>query len=703
MTLSVGYWKAPPAADGNRYSEFPQGNAPDTTAPNSPYQPVIGLNSSNQPTITFLASADPTPNWTGVKGYPIFSPATATSPAATLPSRTPNLQFVLTDADTGSPAVPGSGTQTGAQQNLVSGGIDIFGTADSFHGRGGQVTGDFTSGFRLRTGWAPSQQFAKAGLTMRTAIGPVGTDGPGSPNVTVFFCQPASGGYGMTTRPIQDAATTDAPGFTLAAFTLPGRGLVTRVGNVFTLYVCFDGVTYTQVSQQTLALPATIYLQLFDTTHDASGQSTVSASFDEFFVSQDGPYTYVDGSHPQTGSAQPLTFRVEAEDVNNNISTNGPTLNVTVPSNVTPTGFGIKVGQVGGKGVWMDLQGNVLQLQGTSISGLETNQRPNAYPAFWNMTTAQWKQVMAAWNINIFRLYIDEWSWRTNPTPAGNNPQGLNYRQGFMQTIQRMIAAGAYVVCPLMWACPNAASPAGVAAKARGQPGFPNTDNCLALWTSFAATVVAQITSPNAVILEIFNEPFYGDGSSTASYNTGNSPTGIALINPGGSMNPLWMLDNYTLGPNEQFNITYTTMGSQAALNAIRAAGFTGAVIYPKPWFCGEMEHDAACRPVDPQSPSNLGSAHHQYGYNQGTANFTVVLNAGIPILITETYGMSAIGGFAFCQANKVGYLYGPGPNAWNTPADLSKMITVAPWAGVSWGSNSANSPAWPPFGPASD
>lgn len=367
------------------------------------------------------------------------------------------------------------------------------------------------------------------------------------------------------------------------------------------------------------------------------------------------------------------------------------TATTTLPT--TPVTFGLKVAVVGGKGVFTDLSGNVLQLQGTSISGLETNFAPGRWPGFANTTISVWEQIIAAWSINIFRIYIDEWSWRTNPTQGSQT-----YRQIVQSTVQNMNAAGAYVICTLMWAAPSNV----LSGKANGQPSMPNTGNvvgdCVGFWTSFAAS--SFIVNNAGVMLETFNEPFYDN-----TYGGSTSTAGLAALLNGGNFTPLYMQNNTVSGnPVQTFNVTYTIAGTQAMVTAIRNAGFNGVILYPKPWFSGEIEWDAQVRPIDPLK--NLGSAQHQYGYNPGVstaqAAFNAVLNAQIPVITTETYGVSAIGGYSFYQAHKIGYCMGPGPNNWGSAANLNKMITTAPWSGIAWGASSYNYDAWPPFGPGS-
>lgn len=357
---------------------------------------------------------------------------------------------------------------------------------------------------------------------------------------------------------------------------------------------------------------------------------------------------------------------------------------------------GLKVTVINGKGVITDLSGNPVQIQGTSISGLETNFAPTRWPAFARTTVAQWKQIMAAWNINTFRNYIDEWSWRTNPSVELD---GVTYTyQGVVQAcVENQNTAGAYNINVLMWAAPASV----LGGKANGQPGMITTGSGagdgVTFWASFAKAPF--IVNNPMTICEIFNEPYYDN-----NYNDAVSAAGLSMLLNGGTMTTLAMQNNTNNNAMQSFSGSFQIAGVQAMLNAIRGAGFTGIVLYPQPWWCGEIEWSAKVRPTDPLN--NLGAAQHEYGYNPGVAAaqaaFEAVLNAGDPVIVTETYGLANIGGFTFAQANKIGYTYGPGPNNWGSAADLSKLITTPPWDGIAWGADTYNYDAYPPFGAAS-
>jgi hypothetical protein len=92
----------------------------------------------------------------------------------------------------------------------------------------------------------------------------------------------APGVAAVTTGPLSISTTSTAPSDSSSLLVAPYWVQLTRSGNTFTASVSTDDVNWTQVSQQTLSMPATIYAGLTL----ASGNTTLStsATFDEVSV-----------------------------------------------------------------------------------------------------------------------------------------------------------------------------------------------------------------------------------------------------------------------------------------------------------------------------------------------------------------------------------------------------------------------------------
>ena len=356
--------------------------------------------------------------------------------------------------------------------------------------------------------------------------------------------------------------------------------------------------------------------------------------------------------------------------------------------------FGIKVVN----NTFTDLFNNVLQLQGIGISGLEISYAPGMWDAYNNTTQAQWTSIKTTWNINIIRLPLNEWAWRTNATSAG----GTAYQTIVTNAVTRITAAGMYAILDLHWAAPASYNGylggRSITGYADGQPGYLNQDYSAAFWTSVAN---AYKSNP-AVLFEIFNEP-YGN-------NSGGSSSYTYLLNGSGSTS-ITFYDQYAgSGSPTATSATFKAAGHQQMVTAIRGTGATNVILWSSPVFNSQLANSLAVRPTDTLTPSQLGATIHYGGGS--TTDYNNVLAANYPIVMTEFYQPLITGASnnytSYLQPHKVGYVMwgpqnysgtstnnlasgSPGPQLTNTGAGPGSNI------GAPWNFNSA-SVKWPPF-----
>ena len=359
---------------------------------------------------------------------------------------------------------------------------------------------------------------------------------------------------------------------------------------------------------------------------------------------------------------------------------------VTPPSSpTTPTGgFGI---QVKGDQFVSAKDGSPLQLVGTNISGLETGSN-SRWASFSNAGSPFWSKVLdwGGKGVNTVRLPLNEASWLNYTcydngagashsfyTAAGGGaytPDPNNtYQASVKKAVADATAAGLYVILDLHWGSPNNA--AGQPLCPIGQPSFADADHSLAFWKSIADTFKAN----PAVMFELFNEPF-GDNvySHWVSGATGAGPDAITLRD-GGASYP-FLEQNNTNGVVQSTALTWHVAGMQAMLDTIRGQGATNVVLSSPIGWAGEIETWLAAKPSDPIG--QLGVAWHLYGYNKGQSSPLAVLAAGYPIVITETYGLGAIGGYSWAASHGIGYIWW-GWNDWGGQP-LSTQLNTAPW-----------------------
>ena len=355
-------------------------------------------------------------------------------------------------------------------------------------------------------------------------------------------------------------------------------------------------------------------------------------------------------------------------------------------SSTTPTGvFGI---QVKGDKFVSAKDGSALQLVGTNISGLETGSN-SRWASFSNAGSAFWSKVLdwGGKGINTVRLPLNEASWLNYTcydsgagvsgglyTPAGGGAYTPDPNNVYQATVKKAVAdataAGLYVILDLHWGSPNNA--AGQPLCPIGQPGFADADHSLTFWKSLADTFKAN----PAVMFELFNEPFgtndYADWVSGAS---GAGPDAITLRN-GGAYFPFAQQNNPAGNPIKSIPLTWHVAGTQAMLDTIRGQGATNVILSSPIGWAGEIETWLATKPADPIG--QLGVAWHLYGYKKGPSWPQTVLDAGYPIVITETYGLGNVGGYGWASSRGVGYIWW-GWNDWGGQP-LSAELNTAPW-----------------------
>ena len=355
-------------------------------------------------------------------------------------------------------------------------------------------------------------------------------------------------------------------------------------------------------------------------------------------------------------------------------------------SSTTPTGvFGI---QVKGDKFVSAKDGSALQLVGTNISGLETGSN-SRWASFSNAGSAFWSKVLdwGGKGINTVRLPLNEASWLNYTcydsgagvsgglyTPAGGGAYTPDPNNVYQATVKKAVAdataAGLYVILDLHWGSPNNA--AGQPLCPIGQPGFADADHSLTFWKSLADTFKAN----PAVMFELFNEPFgtndYADWVSGAS---GAGPDAITLRN-GGAYFPFAQQNNPAGNPIKSIPLTWHVAGTQAMLDTIRGQGATNVILSSPIGWAGEIETWLATQPADPIG--QLGVAWHLYGYKKGPSWPQTVLDAGYPIVITETYGLGNVGGYGWASSRGVGYIWW-GWNDWGGQP-LSAELNTAPW-----------------------
>jgi endo-1,3(4)-beta-glucanase len=159
-----------------------------------------------------------------------------------------------TGRDIGQPT-PGSASYANGIFTTSANGVDIWGTHDGFHFVHQALTGDGQISARV-TSLDVTDPWAKAGVMMRVGLG--------SGSQHVFVALTGSNGAAFQRRTATGGASLHTAGPNVST---PYWVRLARQGQVFTGAVSADGVSWTTVGTQTLAMPATVYVGLAHTSH----------------------------------------------------------------------------------------------------------------------------------------------------------------------------------------------------------------------------------------------------------------------------------------------------------------------------------------------------------------------------------------------------------------------------------------------------
>jgi regulation of enolase protein 1 (concanavalin A-like superfamily) len=166
-----------------------------------------------------------------------------------------------TATNIGSPALSGSVTFNGSVFSVSAAGTDIAGTSDQFVFTYRTLAGDGDIVARVNS-LGNTHAWAKAGVMIRGALAANAQH--------VYAAVSPSSGAVMQHRSTAAGSTTDTPSGGGGA---PGWVKVERRGSTFRTYRSSDGVAWQQIGTVSMSMPATTYVGLAVTSHNA-GQRT---------------------------------------------------------------------------------------------------------------------------------------------------------------------------------------------------------------------------------------------------------------------------------------------------------------------------------------------------------------------------------------------------------------------------------------------
>lgn len=223
---------------------------------------------------------------------------------------------------------------------------------------------------------------------------------------------------------------------------------------------------------------------------------------------------------------------------------------------------------------------------------------------------------IAAWHANAVRVPLNEDCWLgLNGQPSYGTQAG--YQQAIESWVTALNSAGLYVILDLHWSAPGTL-------VADGQRPMPD-DHSVAFWTS----VAGAFQSNPAVLFDAFNEPY----SPAANGNSTLSVSWSCWLD-GGCQVPVANQDG-TIDDSD----TYTAVGMQALVTAIRATGATQPILLGGLSYANDLSGWLAYEPTDPDGQL-AASFHNYYGESCDTTscwNSTIAtVAAQVPVVTGE-------------------------------------------------------------------
>jgi endoglucanase len=282
------------------------------------------------------------------------------------------------------------------------------------------------------------------------------------------------------------------------------------------------------------------------------------------------------------------TYSVSARAVDNSGATTA----------TTPITISVVVGNTGGAAPALHVSGNhLVTAAGATYRLLGVNRSSGEFACIqgrgmWDAPADQAAvDAMKTWNIHAVRVPLNEECWLgTADVPAGGTT-GAAYQQAVKDWVNLLVANGMNVILDLHWTFGQYSGPgAGCPdVKATCQKPMPDAQFTPTFWSQVATAFKGN----NAVIFDLFNEPF-----PDFANNFSNPTAAWTCLRDGGTCT----------------GIGYPVAGMQSLVNAVRATGATNIIMVPGIAFTNDLSQWSAFKPTDPTG--NLIGSWHSYNFN---------------------------------------------------------------------------------------
>jgi aryl-phospho-beta-D-glucosidase BglC (GH1 family) len=203
---------------------------------------------------------------------------------------------------------------------------------------------------------------------------------------------------------------------------------------------------------------------------------------------------------------------------------------------------------------------------------------------------------MKSWGVNAVRVPLNEACWNAE-SYVNSAYAGASYINAIKAYVSLLNANGIVAILDLHWTDGAYTGPSAgcSSAQATCQKPMPDAAQAIPFWTSVAGTFKGN----NAVIFDLFNEPY-------ASRATGSATSGWQCWLNGGTCP----------------GISYQVAGMQSLVNAVRSAGATNVIMLGGEEYSNDLGTPGSTSdpsilsflPTD--SAHNLAVSWHSYNFN---------------------------------------------------------------------------------------
>jgi endoglucanase len=231
---------------------------------------------------------------------------------------------------------------------------------------------------------------------------------------------------------------------------------------------------------------------------------------------------------------------------------------------------------------------------------------------------------MKSWGINAVRVPLNEACWNAESYVTAAYA-GTNYINAIKSYVSLLNSNGLVAILDLHWTDGAYTGPSAgcSSAQATCQKPMPDAAQAIPFWSSVAATFKGN----NAVIFDLFNEPYASraDNNDSAEgwqcWATGSPCTGIS----------------------------YPVAGMQQMINAVRGAGASNVIMLGGEEYSNDLTGWLQYEPTDPDH--NLVASWHSYNFNTcstqscWTSQIAPVI-AQVPVIAGEIGENDCAGGY---------------------------------------------------------